>query len=179
MYNKKDYDRRRYQRIRAERIANAPPDPISFLKPTERAYIAGIIDGEGAIYARNERKTIYPSISIVMTDEAVIMWMQDRVVGQKVQATSREQASRYKGPLKTQYVFRVCGKRAKLLCKSLLPYMITKKAHAEIVAKWPTDQRGEGLTQDVQDRRRDLGEKLTALNGYVYQRRHNPAFVRP
>ena len=168
VYNKKNYDKNRYQQIRAERIAKLPPDPISLLKPTERAYIAGIIDGEGTIYARNERKTIYPTIAVHMTDKAVIAWLQGRIKAQTVWTINRKDKPRYK----TQYLFRICGKRAKLLCKSIYPFLIVKRKHAEIVLEWPIDARIKGLTEKTQQIRTQLGEELTALNGYVYQKRH-------
>jgi len=175
MYNKKEYDKKRYQKIKAERLANAPPDPITFLKSTERAYIAGIIDGEGAIYARNERETIYPTIAVHMTDKSVIMWLQEHIKAQTVWTLNRKDRPRYKTPLKTQYLFRICGKRAKLLCKFLLPYLITKRKHAEVVLKWPIDARQgtRPIPHSIQKTRKMLGNELTNLNGNRYKLRHN------
>ena len=48
--SKKEYDRARYLRLKAEREAQKPKDAIETLMPEERAYIAGLIDGEGSIY---------------------------------------------------------------------------------------------------------------------------------
>lgn len=175
MYNKKEYDKKRYQKIKAERLTSAPADPITFLKPTEIAYIAGIIDGEGSIYARNERKTIYPTIAVHMTDKSVIMWLQEHIKAQSVWALNRKNHPRYKTSLKTQYLFRICGKRAKLLCKYLLPYLIVKRKHAEIVLKWPIDVRqgNRQIPHNIQNTRIKLGDELTHLNGNHYKLRHS------
>ena len=172
MYNKTEYDKKRYQQIKKNRIKNAPADPIMSLTPTDRAYIAGIIDGEGTIYARNERKTIYPTITVHMTDKEVIYWLQDKIKAQTVWELERKMHPRYKGVLKKQYLFRICGKRAKLLCNSISPYLIVKRKHANVVMQWPVDVRGKGLTADVQKTRTNLGKQLTDLNGNVYQKRH-------
>lgn len=64
---KQDYDRARYIRLKVERDKLKPKHPITKLTETEKAYIAGLIDGEGAIYVANCRNTCYPTISISMT----------------------------------------------------------------------------------------------------------------
>jgi len=173
MFNKKIYDKIRYKKRKAKQAKQTAPDPICFLKRTERSYIAGIIDGEGTIYARNERKSIYPTLAVHMTDKAVIMWLQKHIKAQTVWTINRRKGDQYKSLPKPQYLFRICGKRAKLLCKSIFPYLITKREHAKLVLIWPTDVRGKGLTKDIQAIRKILGNRLTALNGYRYQNRHN------
>lgn len=177
MYNKKEYDRKRYLKIRKTRTVSRPVDPITVLTKTEMAYIAGIIDGEGTIYARNEkkRKTIYPTVAVHMTDRAVIEWMAQKIKAQKVCTVQRKELTKCGSPLKKQYLFRLSGKRMKLLCKALYPYLITKKRHAEIISRWPIDAKeieNKGSLCDIFNLRISLGEELTNLNGNIYRQRH-------
>jgi hypothetical protein len=62
--SKKDYDRARYLRLKAERQARLPPEQIETLTSEERAYIAGLIDGEGSIFVTavgpKRDRTVYP-----------------------------------------------------------------------------------------------------------------------
>jgi len=171
---KESYDKKRYLYLKNERIKELPPDPIKFLTPVQRAYIAGIIDGEGSIYARNERKTIYPTLAIHMTDRSVIEWIQNLVHGQKVWELQRRDSVRYKRLTKKQYLFRICGKRLQILCKSILPYLIVKKTHAIIVNEWPIDVRkwNRTIPDNIQKTRKLLGDKLTQANGNSYKIKH-------
>jgi len=177
---KKVYDRERYTRLRDERRKKLPPHPITKLSETDKAYIAGLIDGEGAIYsARNREKTWYPTISISMTSEGVLRWLTQKTGGEKIQTTVRKNDGRYKSILKTIYSYRVTGKTAKLLCSTILPYLRVKANHARVVCAFPVDARiapGHKIARtEINMVRERLTEQLTALNENRYKRRHRPA----
>lgn len=172
--NKKEYDKKRYLLIKTEKTKFKSPDPIESLSETDKAYIAGIIDGEGSIYARNERKTIYPTIAVHMTDKNVIEWLNNKIGGQKVCAINRKELTKTNKPFKTQYLFRICGKKAQMLCNVIIQYLIVKKKHAEIVTNWPIDVRNwkNKIPKYIQTVRTQLGKELTDLNGNIYTKRH-------
>ena len=174
---KQDYDRARYICLKKERDKNKPINPINKLSKVELAYIAGLIDGEGAIYAAHVRSTWYPTVSIHMTSEGVLRWLAGKTGAQKIHSLkSRSDAHRYKSILKTQYLYRISGKNAQLLCKKLLPYFKVKDNHARVVCAFPIDARiapGHKISStEINIVRKKLSKQLAALNDNRYKRRH-------
>ena len=81
MVTKIEYDKVRYLRKKAERMANVPPDPIYSISKIDRAYIAGLIDGEGSIHMTRKEKygTFYAFVTIGMTNKDVINWLAKKL----------------------------------------------------------------------------------------------------
>lgn len=171
---KKEYNQARYQRKKAEREANKPPDPILLLTDIELAYIAGLVDGEGSIHAtrKQTKGTYYPFLCVTMTSPDVIKWLASKVGNKAIYTAPPE---RYKLARKATYSFRLQGKRAKLLCGRLLPYLKVKHLHTQVLLRWPCDARtGAGITIDktgVVPIREQLAAELRKLNGYRYNKR--------
>lgn len=171
---KRAYDRRRYLLQRAERDAARPPDPISLLDVPTVAYLAGLTDGDGCIYVTHTNRlgTYYPAVCWAMTDLVTIEWVASRIGGTTVQHASREATDRRseswsKSRFKIQHVTRVSGSRAQMLCRRMVPYLITKRAQAELVLEFPVDERrapGRTLAPDVRALREDLGRRISGLN---------------
>lgn len=167
MKNKRAYDRKRYEQTRAARIAAALPDPITLMTTEERAYLAGLIDGEGSIYVgaigTSRQKTCYPCVAIGMTDRAVIEWAASRW-GCAVSYVLK----RTKNPnWLDQHFVRLSGKRAQILCLVLLPYLRVKRAQAELVCTFPCDVRtapGHTISPEVNAVRFALRDKINGLN---------------
>jgi len=110
--SKRAYDRARYLKKKAEREAKRPPDPITLLSVEERAYIAGLVDGEGSIYIaavgpRRER-TVYPIVTVAMTSREVIEWLAALVHAGKVQLHNQTNLRRHPY-MKPQYRFQLLG----------------------------------------------------------------------
>lgn len=87
---KQEYDRARYLRIKAEREAAKPPDPIAQLSETDLAYLAGLTDADGSIYVThtNRLRTYYPTVTWAMTHKETIEWVQVAVGGGAVQLST-------------------------------------------------------------------------------------------
>ncbi len=140
----KEYDRARYIKLKAKRMAQKPPDPITTLMPEERAYIAGLIDGEGSIYIAavgpKRDKTVYPIVTVAMTHLGVIEWLTERLKAGTIKLHNQTNLRLYPY-MKPQYRFQVFGKRAQLLCEAMLPYLKVKKEQASLVMEFPTDAR--------------------------------------
>jgi hypothetical protein len=127
-----EYIRRRDRRIAAKR-----PDPLLSLTERELAYIAGIVDGEGTVHISGSsgKKTCYPIVGIGMTHQGVIEWLADK--WKVTIATLPRRNPRWL----PQFVVRLSGKRAQLLCRLILPFLIVKRRQAELVIEFPMEAR--------------------------------------
>jgi hypothetical protein len=141
---KSAYDRDRRIRLKAERDANRPPDPIVTLTAEERAYLAGLIDADGSIYVAAvgplRHRSVYPIVTVAMTHLGVIEWMATRLEAGTVKNHNHTSMRRHPN-LKQQYRTQVFGKRARLLCEVLLPYLRVKNEQARLVATFPVEAR--------------------------------------
>lgn len=106
------------------------------IKPTEtdKAYIAGIIDGEGCILLcehqrlarRGRTPVIMPTISVVMNDPQSIKFMGERYRG-RVKEYSRPGKRNY-------YRFDVAArKEVSEFLRDIYPYLTVKKRQADIM----------------------------------------------
>jgi len=104
--------------------------------PTEIAYLAGLVDGEGSIYIGNfscSPKTQEPyfqtNIQITNTSKQLIDWLQSTFGG--LVNNRRKQL-----PHHLQcYAWTVSGDRLTHLCELMLPYLTCKKEEAIVMLK--------------------------------------------
>lgn len=91
-----------------------------------KAYLAGIIDGEGCIsaYKHNATRTIHPHFSIDMTQKAPIDLFSE-YFGGTVYIYLPKNDNR-----KLIYTYRATGKRAYEILRTLSPYLRVKKHQA-------------------------------------------------
>ncbi len=152
----------RHAKLKRERDEARGPDPISTLTSEERAYISGLVDGDGCIYVAAVgplKKTVYPSVCVVVTYRPVIDWLCDRLSSGTVKMQ--------KGRHKPQYRFQVFGKRARLLCEAMLPYLKIKHKQAKLVMAFPGDQYhgpANTIPDDINVERYRLRDTINALN---------------
>lgn len=166
---KAEYSRARYRRLKTERDAARPPDPILSLTREELAYIAGLIDGEGCIrigHVGPKKRTLYLTLAVGMTHRGVIEWLRDKLSTGTIKVNNHTKI-RENPRWRVQHLVRLHGKRAQLLCQALLPFMIVKKPHAEIALQFPCDCRSGPLVQldpDVRRLRAGLAARMKVLN---------------
>lgn len=168
---KRCYDRERYIRLRAERLAKKPPDAIETLTPEELAYIAGLIDGEGSIFVAavgpNRRRSVYPIVTVAMTHRGVIGWLAERLDAGTVKNHNPTNLRRHPH-WKPQYRTQLFGKRAKMLCVAMLPYLKVKSEQARLVTTFPVDARiapGHKIERsEINEVRYRLRDEINALN---------------
>lgn len=98
------------------------------LKETEKAYWAGILDGEGCIRRDQNNGVFIPRITLKMTCQKTLEAF-GKAFGTTVRKVNRYKT--FRSHWKDQYVSDINGKKARDACKLLLPYLITKKAEAE------------------------------------------------
>lgn len=111
------------------------------IKPTELAYLAGIIDGEGviSIHAHTKRRhskgrenepyrILQPVVQIYNTDLNLINWLHDRI-GFKFNGRDRRKA-------RTSYQVVVTGYSTHSILLPLLDYLIAKRPQAMLVMEY-------------------------------------------
>lgn len=139
-------------------------------EPTELAYFAGIIDGEGSLYIGNfskNPKTGKPYYQTVMqvtnTDESLIDWIKTIFGGLKSVRTHKQHASNSR---KQAYMWTATGDRLTHLCECILPYLICKVRQCEILIEmrktYKNSYGGKGIqgTQEIPDKIREKRKRL-------------------
>lgn len=100
-------------------------------KETELAYLAGIIDGEGSFYIGCTRSKFNSRLYVVNTDIKVIQWLKNTFGGLTYKRNS------LKNPQwKTRYEWIIEKAKIDSFCKKIIPYLIIKKEHANIMIKF-------------------------------------------
>lgn len=169
--SKREYDRSRYLRHKAERTAERAPDAITTLTPDESAYIAGFVDGSASIFVAAvgpaRRKTVYPIVCFVNAHRPTIEWLAERL---KAGTVKRHNVRATTAQHRTQ----LFGKRAQLLCAALLPFLKVKIAHAQLVLTFPCDARvAPGVKIErtaINATRYRLRDEINGLNGHQDRR---------
>jgi len=116
------------------------------LTATEKAYLAGIMDGEGSItFVKHHRnrsrgRYIYPLTRIANTSEALIAWIKDRVPYGATHTVNRPDR-------RSKLVHHIAwaGKDAVAILSDLLPYLVIKRDQAELVLR--TNQLNTGAAE--------------------------------
>jgi hypothetical protein len=98
---------------------------VKKLTPTQRAYIAGIVDGEGTITLTVKQRgaNAHAAISIVSTEKNLI-WYLFEIIGTGKITTKKA----YKINHAPSYTYAVYNQQALFLLKMIYPYLKTYKA---------------------------------------------------
>jgi len=169
--SKREQDRARYVRLKAERIAERPVDCITTLTTEERAYIAGFLDGSGSIFVAAvgpaRHKTVYPIACFVNAHRPMVEWLADKLKAGTVKRHNVKAAT-------AQFRTQLFGKRAQLLCAALLPFLKVKIIHAQLVLAFPCDARiapGVKIERSaINATRYRLRDEISALNSHQTRR---------
>lgn len=92
---------------------------------TEKAYIAGIIDGEGSIMLTRFHKNQYhsPCVSIASTDLELLQWIKNTVKAGKI--TTKKNYNKEKH--KNSYTYTIIYDEAIQLLQNIKPYLVIEK----------------------------------------------------
>ncbi len=150
------YDKR-FKSWRLYAAGHAPNEAINTRIPEARedvAYAAGIIDGEGCIYARVAvAKTVNTvlALRVSMCSEKVIRWLTEKFGGELYIPSDKHHKVQ-------QFVWQVRGRRMIPVLYSLLPFLIEKKQRALLaiqLAELIRDNKYRKLpSQEVEERQR-------------------------
>jgi hypothetical protein len=93
------------------------------------AYAAGIIDGEGCIRANKQKGKVSPvlRIHVTNTDERLVELLKGWFGGYIWKETKQ-----YMPNAKIRFVWEVSAKRAEVVLRSIIPYLVLKKERAEL-----------------------------------------------
>jgi hypothetical protein len=103
---------------------------FNHLTETEKAYIAGIMDGEGSIlFSHRKNGAVYVAIQIANTDMRMIKFLQDKIPYMTMHIVHRERKEH-----KECYQLYIRRQRAVVyFLHLLLPYLVSKKDKASSV----------------------------------------------
>lgn len=130
---------------------------------TEKAYIAGFLDGEGyigiSVHRRKDWKRPYytTQINIYNTDIFVLQSMVENAGVGTIYLGHRKERPHHK----VIYVWRTTGIKAIELLKELLPYLRVKKEQAELAIRFPNDGR---TFHDNRESQETIREAIKILN---------------
>jgi len=138
------------------------------MKVANKAYLAGLIDGEGCIsICRRKHKQkksdnwyYEPQVIIANTDKRMVDFAID-LCGGWVAIPKK-----IKDHHKQQYHWKITGDDMRQLLSDVLPYLILKKKQAEIVLSFPNYQheRRNGRTKEELDKQENLWREMKQLN---------------
>ncbi len=100
------------------------------MREKQKAYLAGIIDGEGTVtlakHHRNETPT--PSVSVANNSLELLRWIK-RLVGGTIVSKKKRQAHHHDA-----YAWTIRQDKAIRLLKEIKKYLIVKKPQADLIA---------------------------------------------
>ena len=144
------------------------------LQPTEtdKAYIAGIIDGEGCIGLNEHRRlgarchtpSVVASVQVVMTDAEAVNFIAERYKGRVRHSAGRDITR------KAYFTFNASDRReVEVLVKDIYPYLKIKVRQADVLLDYLTSPklrggRGHDVSDEVMFLRRVLVADMHALN---------------
>lgn len=106
------------------------PGKVGSFSETEKAYIAGIVDGEGSITINITRCRWSPLISVINTYEELIDWLVPRFHVNKLKVKTLKR-------WKERYIINVWKTWDVItILEQIMPYLIVKKRNAELVLEF-------------------------------------------
>jgi len=134
---------------------------------TEKAYIAGFVDGEGCIQLQKKKVPGQYCLRfrITQTDKPILDWIQ-LCTGHGTVRRWSLQSERHK----ERYEWYCGGEKALEILYAIYPYLKLKKLQAEIAFKFgKTMQRsGHHLSEDNRIYRQSLREAMDELHGHKH-----------
>jgi hypothetical protein len=131
----------------------------------ERAYLAGIIDGEGSIMANIRQRGgcvwFELRLNIANADRALIEWVAERWPG-RVSVIDR---SRY--GQRDQHRWDANNRKVIAPLLDAFPYLVVKREQAELALELAHGQRNHGrrgYPPEIKARRIEICERMRALN---------------
>ena len=123
----------------------------------DKAWLAGIIDGEGCIYARMEKSGyLKSSVQIIMTHLPTMQEISRITEGNAPKQQTPARTNKHKA-----WYIQFQAQRGAALLREILPYMRTKKSQAEIFIRL-MEHRGprEALVGELKAAKHDGMEAL-------------------
>ena len=127
---------------------------------TEKAYIAGLLDGEGCISIKRSRRTNYNLyVEIYNTNKDVMLWLQERYIGS---INSKRKNVNHK----VCYTWCVACSKAESFLELIIPYLIIKQEQAVIALEFQDNvirTPGVRISKEELDHRESYKMQLSLL----------------
>ena len=142
------------------------------LTPTQRAYIAGIIDGEGTlsiVHQRGEESNRYAvTFRVCNTDKNLLDWMVKTTgIGKVTLLPVSKRSETWDRPnIKPLYGWYINANSARWLLPQIKRYLIVKKEQAEITEEWlkRNYHHGSSITDEENKWKRTMCARMKLLN---------------
>lgn len=128
----------------------------------KKAYIAGIIDGEGTVTLTKQHKneTETPCVTVANNDLDLLKWIKSKVGGVIVNKKKRMFHHR------NSYAWQIKQNRAISFLNEVKQYLIIKKQHADLITsryKIVTHRAGK-YSQQMLEKKKELVAEIRELN---------------
>ena len=132
------------------------------MKEAEKAYLAGIIDGEGTVTLAKNRKTETPSPSVTVANNnlELLEWIKGLVGGTIISK------KKHKAHHSDSYAWAMRSDKAIQLLKDIRQYLIVKKPQADLIInkyKSVTHRAGK-YTPEMLEKKMRLVAEIRILN---------------
>jgi LAGLIDADG-like domain len=145
---------------------------VKSLNKVEKAYIAGIIDGEGTVTLTRKRpnETPSPNVSVANASLPLLIWAKKKIGGHI--STKRK----YKSHHRQTYVWCITHNKALRFLNEIKAFLIIKRPQAELILKdYKTlTMRTGKYTPAMLKAKMELVSKIRKLN----QREFMPSIIR-
>ncbi len=170
---KRFYSNNQFKSWRAYASGHAPCERIQIKipsDPTDLAYAAGIIDGEGCIYARvhmiSEKRGVQTllQLQLMMCSETVVAWFANKFGGDVFIDQPRSLNNR------SRFAWQIRGRIVGIVLESLLPYLKEKKERATLAIELSKllgqsrPGKGRKVPQEEMSHRIQLAASIKAFN---------------
>lgn len=133
----------------------------------EKAYIAGIIDGEGTVTLSRAHANEMPApkVSVANNSIKLLNWIKDRAGSGVIIKRSKREPQHG-----VQYVLDISDNAALRLLAEVKEYLIVKKQHAELLVSCykATTPRNGKYTEKLFAQKMGLVAEIRALNNHAY-----------
>lgn len=132
------------------------------MEETDKAYIAGIIDGEGSIWMNKQVRGYGLILTVNMTSKKTVNHLA------KLWNTKLHTRGIPKGGRKPIWTVRLSGSQTKELLLQVLPYLIDKRLRAELALEFPIyiQHAGKQRNDDDDFIRDTIYHRISYLNKY-------------
>jgi hypothetical protein len=129
----------------------------------EKAYVAGIIDGEGTVTLtrRHKNETPSPNVSIANTNIEMLKWIREKIGCGIIVKRSKRKTNH-----STSYVLTLSDYNALTLLADIKNFLIIKKPHAELILKHykKSTPRNGKYTKKQTEMKKWLVDEIRKLN---------------
>lgn len=144
------------------------------MNEVEKAYTAGIIDGEGCLsitlHRTKRERQILHRISVNNTNKALIEWLVEKTKLGHLYSYSGVNGYYATGNRKPPYVWTLCAGAVRELLPEIMPYLVLKRRQAELMLEslgmrnLKGRGKGRSLSEEENKRRNEIVVELHKLN---------------